>query len=190
MKNMQITEYYSSNHGSLEFARIVHFLRSDKMKQIFESENIRYVEVSEQLLEDYLAMINDIENVARFIGDRTEAIPAEKELKWIHAKLQDKAPIFSMIEKAGGTFIGNIEFTGINGSEGELGIAITAKKQNMGYGTEAVLTATRYAMEHLGLDRVFLKVFPDNGRAIHVYEKCGFREYDRTDKDIFMEFTR
>lgn len=160
------------------------------MKQIFESENIRYVEISEHLLDDYLAMVNDIENVARFIGDRTEAIPAEKELKWIRSKLEEKAPVFSMIEKAGGGFIGNIELMDSDGCKGELGIAITTKKQNMGFGTEAVLAATRYAMDHLGLDRVFLKVFPDNGRAIHVYEKCGFREYDRTDRDVFMEITR
>ena len=41
----------------------------------------------------------------------------------------------------------------------------------------------------LGLARVFLKVFPFNARAIHVYEKCGFREYDRTEDDVFMEIT-
>ena len=30
----------------------------------------------------------------------------------------------------------------------------------------------------------------DNPRAIHVYEKCGFREYDRNDVDVFMEAMR
>ena len=42
-------------------------------------------------------------------------------------------------------------------------------------------------IEALGLHRIFLKVYPHNARAIHVYEKCGFREYDRTEKDVFME---
>ena len=37
---------------------------------------------------------------------------------------------------------------------------------------------------------VFLKVFPDNTRAIRVYEKCGFREFDRTEDDVFMEVTK
>ena len=48
----------------------------------------------------------------------------------------------------------------------------------------------RYGMDTLGLRRVFLKVFPDNARAIRVYEKCGFREYDRTEDDVFMEVTK
>ena len=38
------------------------------MKQIFESKNICFVEVSELLVKEYLAMVNDIENVARLIG--------------------------------------------------------------------------------------------------------------------------
>ena len=28
----------------------------------------------------------------------------------------------------------------------------------------------------------------DNFRAIHVYKECGFREYGRTEKDIYMEY--
>ncbi|MBQ1870763.1 MAG: GNAT family N-acetyltransferase, partial [Lachnospiraceae bacterium] len=34
---------------------------------------------------------------------------------------------------------------------------------------------------------MFLRVFPNNLRAIHVYEKCGFSEYGRTDEDVLME---
>ena len=36
------------------------------MNTVFESENIRFVEVSEELIPDYLTMINDMENVQRF----------------------------------------------------------------------------------------------------------------------------
>ena len=145
------------------------------MKTIFESKNIRFVEVTEFLLEEYLTMVNDIENVAWWIGKRTEAISEEK------------APIFSMVEKKSGEFIGNVEFMDMDESAAELGIAITAKKQNMGYGKEAVSAIVKYGMNELGLKKIFLKVYPDNMRAIHVYEQCGFQEYDRTDEDIFME---
>ena len=44
----------------------------------------------------------------------------------------------------------------------------------------------QYGIDRLGLARIFLKVFPDNARAIRVYTKCGFREYDRTEEDVFM----
>ena len=75
-----------------------------------------------------------------------------------------------------------------SGSEGELGIALTAAMQNQGYGTEAVSAMVKYCLQELGLSRVFLRTNPANTRAIRVYEKCGFREYDRTDQHVFMEF--
>ena len=157
------------------------------LKTIFESKNIRFVEVSEFMLKEYLTMVNDIENVAWWIGKRTEAISEEKEMKWVRSKLEEKAPVFSMVEKKSGEFIGNVEFMDMDESAAELGIAITAKKQNMGYGKEAVSAIVKYGMNELGLKKIFLKVYPDNMRAIHVYEQCGFQEYDRTDEDIVME---
>lgn len=157
------------------------------MKQVFESDRIRYVEVTEELVQDYLKMVNDLEHVGRFIGRRTEPVSEEKERKWVREKLAEKAVLFSMIEKSSGSFIGNIELMDFTETEAELGIAITAAKQDLGYGTEAIRAVTGYAFDELGLKRIFLKVYPDNGRAIRVYEKCGFREYDRTEEDVFME---
>ena len=160
------------------------------MKQLFESDRIRYVEVTEELVPDYLRMVNDLEHVGRFIGRRTEPVSEEKERKWVREKLAEKAVLFSMIEKSSGAFIGNIELMDLTDSEAELGIAITAAKQDLGYGTEAIRAVTDYAFDKLGLKRVFLKVYPDNARAIRVYEKCGYREYDRTEEDVFMEIRR
>ena len=160
------------------------------MKTIFESENIRYVEVTEQLLPDYLAMVNDREHVGWLIGRMTEPIPEEREIEWIRGKLAEKAPIFSMIEKKTGDFIGNVELMDVTDTEGELGIAITFAKQEQGFGQEAVLAMADYGTERLGLRRIFLKAYPDNARAIHVYEKCGFREYGRNEDRVFMEIRR
>ena len=159
------------------------------MVQIFESENIRMVQVSDELIQDYLYMVNDVEHVARLIG-LSEPVSEEKEHRWIRKKLEEGAPVFSMIEKRTGAFIGNIELMDVSGNTAELGIAITSKMQDNGFGTEAVAEMVRYGMEQLGLERIYLKVFPDNARAIRVYEKCGFREYDRTADDVFMETTR
>jgi diamine N-acetyltransferase len=158
------------------------------MKTVFESERISFVEVSESLIGDYLVMVNDMENVNRFIGGSHEPYTEEKEIRWVNKKLAEKAPVFSMIEKNTGEFIGNIELMDVSDTEGELGIAITAAKQEQGFGTEAVTALTRYGLDQLGLSRVFLRTNPANSRAIHVYEKCGFREYDRSDEHVFMEY--
>ena len=162
------------------------------MNSIFESENIFFVRVSESLVPDYLAMVNDYNRVARLIGlsRRDESITAEQERRWVQKKLAEDASVFSMLEKRTGAFIGNIELLHIENGSAELGIAITAAMQEKGYGTEAIPAMVRYGMETLGLRRIFLKVYPDNARAIHVYEKCGFREYDRTADDVFMEIIK
>jgi len=160
------------------------------MQALFISDRIAFVPVSAELVPDYLAMVNDMERVARFIGGRHEPYTAEQEANWVARKLAEGAPVFSMRERGGGEFIGNIELMDAHGGEAELGIAITAAKQDRGYGQEAIPRLLDHAFCDLGLRRVFLKVYPDNFRAIHVYEKCGFREYDRSKKDVFMEIVR
>lgn len=160
------------------------------MEQVFESERIRFVRVTEKLLCDYLEMVNDIEHVARFIGQRTEPYTLEEERAFIQSKLAENAAIYSMIAKNSGDFIGNIEFMDVADGTAELGIAITAKKQNMGFGVEAISRLLAHGFSTLGLNRVFLKVYPNNTRAIHAYEKCGFRRYNSTEEDVFMELYR
>ena len=160
------------------------------MKPIFESDRIRFVEVSELLIQDYLVMVNDRENVGRYFGGPPDPFTEEQEIQWVRKTLEEKAPVFSMIEKSSGRFIGNIELMDVTDSVGELGIAITAGRQNTGYGTEAVSALLAYGFEHLGLKRIFLRTDPGNTRAIHVYKSCGFREYRRTDDHVFMEIER
>ena len=160
------------------------------MKQIFASERISFVAVSAVLTADYLVMVNDHEHVGRFIGGQHEPYTEEQEKAWVAMKLEERAPVFSMLEKKSGEFIGNIELMDMHDGEGELGIAITAEKQNMGYGTEAVNALLGYAFDCLGLRRVCLRTRPFNARAIRVYQKCGFREYKRDEGHIYMEITK
>ena len=160
------------------------------MKQVFESDRISFVEISELLTNDYLTMVNDYENVNRFTSKKGMQFTEEDEIAWIRKKLEEKTIIFSMIEKKTGAFIGNTELMDVSDTVRELGIAITAKKQNMGYGTEAVGALLRFGFEKYGLQKIVLRANPENGRAIHVYKKCGFREYDRTDEHVYMEISR
>ena len=55
---------------------------------------------------------------------------------------------------------------------------------------EALLRSVEYGFNELNLRRIYLGVYANNPRAIHVYENCGFKEYDRTDVDIFMEILK
>ena len=160
------------------------------MEQIFESDRIRYVRVSPLLIGDYLVMVNDMEHVRRYFDGDLRPYTEEDERRWVRDKLAEGACVFSMLEKETGEFIGNIELMGPTAAEGELGVALTARKQDRGLGTEAVGAMVRYGTERMGLRRIFLRTDPGNARAIHVYEKCGFREYDRRDGRVFMELLR
>lgn len=160
------------------------------MNVIFESENIIYVRPSFDLVPQYLEMVNDIENVAKFIGERRTLLTEQEEIDYIKDKMDKDATMFSMLEKDTREFIGNIEFFNRVDDEAEWGIVITTKMQNKGYGKEALLRSVEYGFNELNLRRIYLGVYANNPRAIHVYENCGFKEYDRTDVDIFMEILK
>ncbi|MCR5066570.1 MAG: GNAT family N-acetyltransferase [Erysipelotrichaceae bacterium] len=158
------------------------------LRQEFESENISYVEVSEALADEYLVMVNDNEHVNAYLTN-TKPFTRDQEIIWVQKKLAEKAPVFSLIEKKSGEFIGNVELMDDSDTSRELGIALTYAKQDLGYGTEAIKAIVRYGFEEMGLEKIVLRAKITNGRAIHVYEKCGFREYDRNDTHLFMEIT-
>lgn len=160
------------------------------MDAVFESENILYVRPSFDLVPEYLEMVNDIENVARFIGDRREPLTEKNEIDYIKNKMDNNATMFSMIEKKTNKFIGNIEFFNRVFEEAEWGIVITTKMQNKGYGKESLRRSVEYGFNDLGLTRIYLSVYANNPRAIRVYEECGFKEYERDEVDIFMEITK
>lgn len=160
------------------------------MDIVFESERIIYVRPSFDLIPEYLEMINDIENVARFIGERRELLTEAEEYDYIKNKMDNDATMFSMLEKSSHKFIGNIEFFNRKEDEAEWGIAITAAMQNEGYGKEALRRSIEYGFNDLGLNRIYLGVYVKNPRAIHVYESCGFKEYKRDEVDIYMELIK
>ena len=69
----------------------------------------------------------------------------------------------------------------------EFGIAVHDDYQDQGIGTELTKFMLEIACRH-GLGKGTLEVFPDNKRAIHVYERCGFfREGLLTDHYFFRE---
>lgn len=73
--------------------------------------------------------------------------------------------------------IGDIGFHKVDwrNRSAEFGIVIGDKAYwNQGYGTEAVKLIVCYGFQSLNLNRIFLRVFANNPRAIRAYEKAGF----------------
>lgn len=68
----------------------------------------------------------------------------------------------------------------------EMGIVIGARDYwNRGYGTEAVTTLCQFGFETLNFNRIGLRVFANNARAIRCYEKVGFQHEGRLRQDNY-----
>ena len=105
-------------------------------------------------------------------------ISVEQERDYIQSLIEDEKS-FMLAAFVEGELAGNV---GVNqlGSwmkirhRGELGIALKEKFFNLGLGSILVKEALHIA-RNAGFEQVELGVFADNPRAIHVYEKLGFK---------------
>ena len=165
----------------------------NKYEVVFETERIYFVKITEELLHDYLEMVNDAD-IQKNISTSKEVykITEEQELEWIKKKRDKNAIIFSMIEKETNEYIGNIEIMHIKDNIGELGISITSKKQNKHFGQEAIREIINYAFNVLNLEQLELDVYDFNTRGIRCYEKVGFVRdgIGETEADVHMKISK
>jgi RimJ/RimL family protein N-acetyltransferase len=90
--------------------------------------------------------------------------------------LEERPLVIEISTKDGWEPIGNCRLFNINWHirDAEFGIVIGAKQHwNKGYGTEALKVFLRHGFETLNLNRIALRVFENNPRAIRSYEKAG-----------------
>jgi putative acetyltransferase len=68
---------------------------------------------------------------------------------------------------------------------GSLGMMVHDQFQGRGIGRELLETLLHVADNFLGLTRVELEVYPDNVRAVRLYESCGFEHEGRKRKAVW-----
>lgn len=89
----------------------------------------------------------------------------------------EKSLSIEMRERKGWRLIGNCGFFNIEWTNraAEFGIMIGDKSVwNKGYGTETVGLLVQHGFETLNFNRIYLRVYSTNPRAIRSYEKAGF----------------
>lgn len=157
------------------------------MEVMYRSARIDFIDQNFGMIDDYLKMVNDIENVGKYIG-HDEPLTWKMEFDHIKETLENSYCAFTMIERSTDEFIGNIELRRHEeDGECELGIAITKDKQNAGYGSEAMVAILAYGFGMWNFRRIWLKVFHNNLRARHVYETCGFVPFREGRTSTYME---
>ncbi len=127
-------------------------------------------------LPHFVRWINDPET-RRFMVMRYPLSMTEEE-KWWERFLQRENDYIFAIEAEDGNYIGNIGLHDIEreNRRAELGIIIGDKAYwGQGYGTDAIQAMLGWGFGYLNLNRVSLRVYAYNQRAIRCYEKCGFQ---------------
>jgi RimJ/RimL family protein N-acetyltransferase len=99
--------------------------------------------------------------------------------EWYRSMHKERSSRALAIETLDGDLIGGLELADLNWREraAELRICIGEKAYwNRGYGTDALQGALQLAFMAYRLNRIYLRVFITNERAVHVYERVGFRK--------------
>jgi len=151
-------------------------------------ERTRLRAIEREDVPTFVRWFND-PDVRRFLDMYLPMSKAEEE-QWFEAYLKNDSSRFFGIETGEGVFIGNVGLHGIDwkNRSAVLGIVIAEKEYwGQGYGSDAVNTLLGFAFNEMNLHRIHLSVFDFNERAIHCYEKCGFRREGRAREALFRE---
>jgi RimJ/RimL family protein N-acetyltransferase len=118
----------------------------------------------------------DVRTEGRWLITTPGSVSEPSEAFWI-GELIRAAEHLALVAEADGDVVGNVLVNVDRGVAtehiGVLSICIARDWRDVGIGSELVAAAQRWAVER-GLRKVSLGVFPDNERAIAVYEKQGF----------------
>lgn len=97
---------------------------------------------------------------------------------YVHNNIEGNGRLAWVICLHDGSVIGEVIINEIDDDNQSANIRIALfdpKFYGHGYGTEALRLAVNYGFEEANLHRIELGVFDFNPRAIHVYEKIGFK---------------
>lgn len=110
-------------------------------------------------------------------------------LNWLHNRVET-GEVAQFVIYDGETAVGSVYLRDIDRSNQkcEYGIFIGDDScRGKGIGTVAAKLALAYAFEELQMNRVYLRVFADNTRAIKSYEKVGFRYEGTFRQDVMID---
>lgn len=112
----------------------------------------------------------------------------QDHLRWFTNKIQTgEVEQFIIIDRTtnspvGSTYLRDID---MKNKKAEFGIFIGEDSaRNKGIGTDTASLMLQYGFKELQLNKIFLRVFSDNLRAIRAYEKVGFTNEGIAREDI------
>ncbi len=151
------------------------------------NENVTIRPITEADTDNIIRWRNAPSVVEHFIY-RTP-LTAEAHLNWLHNRVET-GDVAQFIIMDGETPVGSVYLRDIDrvNRKCEYGIFIGEEScRGKGVGSAAAKLALAYAFEELNMNRVFLRVFADNRRAVKSYENAGFRYEGTFRQDVMID---
>lgn len=129
-----------------------------------------------------------VDEELNFFTGSDEVFSKEQIVEFVEMSVSnDKHYLFVMVNSRG-NIIGETVINNFNNGSANFRIAIFHKKnRDLGYGSWAVKETCEYAREVLHLKRLTLSVLAVNARAMHMYEKYGFKKVNKSINSICIE---
>lgn len=171
-------------------------MRAGRVYRTFKSKNGRKVVLRAlrwEDLDDCVRFINSlveerkVQSDLGIIADKKQT--REQESEWLARTLMgiENGSIISVAAESNGRIVANGEVSrghyGDTSLHGGLGISALKEYRGFGIGFEMMKTLMRES-RRAGLKTLQLEVFANNIRAIHVYEKAGFKQVGRIPRKI------
>lgn len=143
---------------------------------MLRGENVILTEIRSDDSKTLYNWINDAETV-RWNAPYVPVTTAQHAAWFDRLGTDPSRVVFAVRKTSDGPAIGVIQLIDIHRvhRSAELTIRIGDERyQGKGLGTEAIGLATRFAFDDMNLQRLWLRVFHTNGRAIKAYQNAGF----------------
>ncbi len=154
--------------------------------------NLRQVEESDL---NNLVLWRDDDNIRKWFFDK-KIITLEQQSLWYENYLKNDTDIMFIIDEKFDlkTSIGAVSLYHLNlkKKHAEFGRLMIGNKNALGkgFGLECTAAVCNFGFKHLDLNKIHLKVYENNSRAIRIYEQAGFTAKKTYIKDnvptIFM----
>ncbi len=156
---------------------------------MIQGKKVNLRRLDEGDLEKEFQWLNDPE-VTRLTQGNYSLPVTRAQVRELFSEAVQGRRLFFAVETKDGTLIGDAALHPIDEKNriGELLITIGEKDRwNKGYGTDAILLLLGLAFQEINLQKVELKVFEYNERAIRVYERCGFQREGTRRRALFRD---
>ena len=145
------------------------------------------------LTQDNLKILLEMRNNPEINHFLTSVAPINEiqEQSWFEKMCLDESKMYFEIKHVNqpNSFMGIVrtdEWDKINRSI-RIGVDILPKYQGKGFGQEALKNMIEYLFSQLNLNRIWLLAAEYNKKAIHIYEKLGFKEEGKQRQAIYRD---